>query len=76
MTERIYLRTTDENVEPLEETAFDLEDDLQKLIAEHPELLDGEQMRPEDPRRWLFVSREMAYPKQREKVRDGRSTTC
>ena len=58
MAERIYLTTTDGNIEPLQEKAFDLEDDLQALIAEHPELLDGEQMRPGDPRRWLLISRE------------------
>ena len=32
---------------------------LQQLLADHPELLDGEQMRPGDPLRWLLVSREM-----------------
>ena len=58
MAERIYLTTTDGNIEPLQEKAFDLEDDLQALIAEHPELLDGEQIRPGDPRRWLLISRE------------------
>ena len=58
MAERIYLRTKEGNIEPLEETAFALEDELQTLIAEHPELLGGEQMRPGDPRRWLLITRE------------------
>ena len=62
MAERIYVRTTDENIEPLEETAFDTENELQRLIAEHPELLDGEQMRPGDPRRWLLIGREIGVP--------------
>ena len=35
-----------------------MEDELQALIAEHPELLDGEQMRPGDPRRWILITRE------------------
>ncbi len=26
------------------------------LIADHPELLDGKQMRPADPRRWILVT--------------------
>ena len=38
---------------------FSTEDELQALIAKHPELLDGEQMRPSDPRRWMLISREM-----------------
>ena len=58
MADRIYLTTTDGNIEPLEETAFALEAELQTLIAEHPELLDGEQIRPGDPRRWLLITRE------------------
>ena len=39
MAERIYVMTTNKSIEPLEETAFDTEDELQRLIAEHPELL-------------------------------------
>ena len=58
MAERIYLTTAGGTIEPLEEKAFALEDELQTLIAKHPELLDGEQMRPGDPRRWLLISRE------------------
>ena len=58
MTGCIYVKTAHGSIEPLEETAFATEDELQKLIAEHPELLDGEQMRPGDPRRWLLISRE------------------
>ena len=31
---------------------------MQALIAEHPEVLDGEQMRPGDPLRWILITRE------------------
>ncbi len=58
MAERIYNRSGDGGLEPLEELPFATEDDLQKLIADHPELLDGEQMRPGDPRRWILITRE------------------
>ena len=57
MAERIYSRG-EKGLEPLEEHPFDTEDELQQLIAEHPELLDGEQMRPGDPRRWILITRE------------------
>ncbi len=63
MAERIYNRSGDGGLEPLEELPFATEDDLQRLIAEHPELLDGEQMRPGDPRRWLLITREMGIAK-------------
>ncbi|MDE2766395.1 MAG: hypothetical protein OXI25_08220 [Chloroflexota bacterium] len=58
MGERIYTMTSDGGIEPLEEERFELEDHLQSLVATHPELLDGEQMRPGDPLRWLLVTRE------------------
>lgn len=57
MAERIYTRGKS-GLEPLEEEPFATEDELQRLIAEHPELLDGEQMRPGDPRRWILIRRE------------------
>ena len=58
MAERIYVMKDAGNLEPLTERPFDTENILQALIADHPELLDGEQIRPADPRRWLLVTRE------------------
>ncbi len=58
MAERIYVRGERGGLEPLEEKPFSAEDELQALIAEHPELLDGEQIRPGDPRRWMLITRE------------------
>ena len=58
MAERIYIRGDGGGLEPLEEEPFSTEDELQALIAEYPELLDGEQIRPGDPRRWIFIARE------------------
>lgn len=58
MAERIYIKNKQGGLEPLEEEPFSTEDDLQALLAEHPELLDGEQMRPGDPRRWILIKRE------------------
>ena len=57
MAERIFT-VVDGELEALEEQPFSREDDLQVLIAEHPELLDGEQIRPGDARRWILVRRE------------------
>ncbi len=58
MAERIYTRGEGGRLEPLEEQPFSTEDELQALIAEHPELLDGEQIRPGNPRRWILITRE------------------
>ena len=58
MAERIYTRDQQGRLEPLEGERFATEDELQTLIAEHPELLDGTQMRPNAPRRWILIARE------------------
>ena len=61
MAERIYILDGG-SLQPMEEQRFALEDDLQKLLAEHPHLLDGEQVSPGNPRRWLLIKREMGVP--------------
>lgn len=43
---------------PLNNQPYEAESVLQRLLAEHPELLAGELVDPETPRRWLLVSRE------------------
>lgn len=53
----IYIRDG-ERLEPMEEEPFNYEDDLQALIAKHPELLEGAEITPENPRRWALVTRE------------------
>ena len=58
MTERIYTRDQQGRLEAFEGERFAKEDELQALIAEHPELLDGTQMRPDAPRRWILIARE------------------
>ena len=44
------------------ETRFEKEDDFQQLLAKHPNLLAGDQMNSDSPRRWLLVGREIAVP--------------
>lgn len=63
MAERIYTRDEQGKLEPLGEADFSSEDDLQVLLAEHPELIDGERIRPDDPRRWILIKREKGIAK-------------
>ena len=58
MAERIYSRGETGKLESLEEEPFSTEDELQALVADHPEVLDGEQIQPGDRRRWLLITRE------------------
>ena len=51
-----------EGGEPIEMLAepYGAEADLQRLLAEHPSLLAGDQMDADAHRRWLLVRREMS----------------
>ena len=69
MPERIYASDKAGMLMPLEETPFSQEDELQVLIADHPELIDGEQINPDDPRRWILVTSEKGVA---EKKGEGR----
>lgn len=57
-----YLNEKIDQIRTLEESGYLLEADLQALIALYPDLLAGDQIDPENPRRWLLVSREMGVP--------------
>lgn len=58
MAERIWIKDPDGALEGVQEETFGNEFQLQELIAEHPELIDGEQVRPADARRWILIGRE------------------
>ena len=62
MPGRIYLLNDNSDLMAMEESPYDSEKLLQELLAKHPDLLAGEQINSETPRRWLLVSREMAVP--------------
>jgi hypothetical protein len=62
MKGKIYLLDDQAQLTPLEEVAYDSERLLQGLLADHPDLLAGDQMDSADPLRWLLVTREMSVP--------------
>jgi len=62
MTGRIYLLNEQAQLMPMDQAAYDSESLLQELLANHPDLMAGEQINSDDPRRWLLVAREMSVP--------------
>jgi hypothetical protein len=56
------LLNEDSGLVAMNEAAYDSEDLLQGLLAKHPDLLAGDQINSDEPRRWLLVTREMAVP--------------
>jgi hypothetical protein len=62
MTGQIYLLGDDAKLLEMREAPYDSESLLQELLAKYPNLLAGEQMDLETPRRWVLVSREFGVP--------------
>lgn len=59
----IFLKDSVAGLKPLAaRDGYATEDELQHLIATHPELLRGDQIDPDDPRRWLLLGREVGIP--------------
>ena len=58
----VFVIQADESLVELSAAGYDTEDVLQGLLAKYPNLLAGDQVDSEAPRRWLLVSREAALP--------------
>jgi hypothetical protein len=63
---RIYLLKEDSRLLAMEEAPYDSESLLQKLLADYPDLLAGDQINAEKPRRWLLITREMSVPGEQD----------
>ncbi len=62
----IFIIGADSNLTEMKEAEFTNEQLLQELIAKYPDLLAGNQMNPEKPRKWILVSREVGIQDQAE----------
>jgi hypothetical protein len=58
----IYLLHPDGELVPVQLAPYEFEDEIQRLLEHHPELLPGTQIDPESPLRWLLVKREAGVP--------------
>lgn len=56
---RIYLQQENGSLREMRESPYASEERLQDLLVDYPDLLAGDQMDEEEPRRWLLVSREV-----------------
>jgi hypothetical protein len=62
MSDSIFILGPDRLVTEARSTTYDLEADLQELLADNVELLPGAQINPSNPRKWLLVKREAGIP--------------
>ena len=60
----IFHIQNDGSLVEMSEANYESEDLLQTLLADYPSLLAGDQIQPENPRRWLLIRREMPVPDQ------------
>ena len=58
MADQIFHLNEDGQLQPMLEQFFDSEDSLQELVAQYPALLGGEQINPDNPRRFILIDRE------------------
>lgn len=62
MSGKIFVLQDGGSLVAMNEQGYDAEAVLQKLIEDYPDLLAGDQMNSDAPRRWLLVKREMGVP--------------
>ena len=66
MSGGIYLIQDDGQLVQMAETPYESEAFLQELLEKYPNLLAGDQIDSNQPRRWLLVAREMGVPGEEE----------
>lgn len=64
MSSGVFLIQTDGRLVEMAEESYGSETDFQELLARYPNLLAGNQINDENPRRWLLISREAAIPSE------------
>ncbi len=62
MPGKIYILQADDTLQVLTEHSYDSEKLLHGLLASYPDLLIGDQIDEQEPRRWLLLSREVGMP--------------
>jgi len=66
MSGKIFLLQENGHLQSMSEHAYINEEHLQTLLRDYPDLLAGDQIDEENPRRWLLVSREIGVPFEEE----------
>jgi hypothetical protein len=62
MKRQIFLLSEGEKLRVMGEKGYESEELLQRLLADYPDLLGGDQMDEESPRHWLLIAREVSVP--------------
>jgi len=62
MEEQIFILNKNQSLIELNESEFVTEKQFQELLENYPKLISGNQINPDNPRKWLLISREFGVP--------------
>lgn len=68
MSGSIFVVDDKNRILELKESKFQSEDIFQELIERYPNILAGDQITPENPRKWIFISREIGVPDKADEI--------
>lgn len=64
MAGSIFILDENDKLIELKQSKYDSEDIFQELIEKFPNILAGDQISPDNPRRWIFIGREVGVPSE------------
>lgn len=62
MNRTIFVQNEDGSLVEMKEAGYESENVFQELLEKYPQLLAGEQIDENNPRKWIFIAREMGVP--------------
>jgi hypothetical protein len=66
MSGKIFMIKDNDELVPMAEKKYKQEIDFQDLLEDYPDLIPGDQIDSENPRRWLLIKRELGLPFEEE----------
>jgi len=66
MKEQIFILNKNQSLVELNEKGFVTEKQFQELLENYPKLISGSQINPDNPRKWILISREFGVPNEEE----------
>ena len=64
MNEQIFILNKNQSLVELNESEFMTEKHFQELLENYPNLISGSQINPDNPRKWILISREFGIPNE------------
>jgi len=68
MEDQIFILNKNQSLVELNESEFVTEKQFQELLEKYPKLISGSQINPENPRKWILISREIGIPNEEQGI--------